>query len=71
VASHDNGGLQPLLGVYGPGALPGLRAAPPDAPLRSTVAALEPALVVLPAQVLGGVNTPEELAAAEAALARA
>jgi hypothetical protein len=70
VAADPEGGLQPVLAVYSPGALAGLRAAPANAPLRATVASLEPLRVVLPARVLHGVNTPEELAAAEAELAR-
>src|SRR5688572_17032130 len=36
------GEMCPVLGVYAPDALEVLRAAPPDAPLRETVAALDP-----------------------------
>jgi len=60
------GEIQPLFGVYGPEALAGLRAAPPDAPLIATVQALDPARVALPPPMLRSVNTPEELAEAEA-----
>jgi molybdopterin-guanine dinucleotide biosynthesis protein A len=63
------GVLQPVLGVYSPAALPALRTAAPDAPLTETVAALNPVRVALPPRLVAGVNTPEELAAAEAALA--
>lgn len=63
------GRTQPVLGIYAPSALDSLRAAPPDAPLTETVAALGSAKVALPPRMLAGVNTPEELAEAEAALA--
>jgi molybdenum cofactor guanylyltransferase len=62
------GELQPVFGVYAPAALDQLRAAPDDAPLRRTVEGLEPARVALPPLLLRSVNTPEELAEAEAAL---
>lgn len=62
------GRTQPVLGVYAPSALDYLRAAPDDAPLTETVEALGPAKVALPPRMLAGVNTPEELAEAEAAL---
>jgi hypothetical protein len=45
-----------------------LRAAPPDAPLTRTVEALDPARVALPAALVRSVNTPEDLAEAEALL---
>ena len=64
------GRLQPLFGVYSPQALAALRAAPADAPLTSTVEALGPALVKLPADVVLSVDTPEALAAAERLLHR-
>ena len=63
--AYAGGRLQPLLGVYWPDALPGLRAAPADAPLTATVEALGPWLVELPAEVVRSVDTPEALAAAE------
>jgi molybdopterin-guanine dinucleotide biosynthesis protein A len=62
------GVLQPVLGVYPPGALALLRAAPPDAPLTRTVEALRPTRVELPPALVRSVDTPEELAAAEAEL---
>jgi molybdopterin-guanine dinucleotide biosynthesis protein A len=62
------GRLQPVLGVYAPAALPQLRAAAPDAPLTQTVVALGPVRVALPPPLVRSVNTPEELAAAEAEL---
>lgn len=68
VASGEDGRLQPVLAVYGPAALDGLRAADPDAPLTATVEGLRPTRVVLPAELLESVNTPEELAEAEARL---
>jgi molybdenum cofactor guanylyltransferase len=58
--------LQPLFGVYLPSALDGLRGdLGRDLALTATVEALSPVRVPLPADVLGGVNTPQELAAAE------
>jgi molybdenum cofactor guanylyltransferase len=62
------GVLQPVLAVYGPAALPTLRAAEPDAPLTRTVEALEPARVALPPPLVRGIDTLEELAAADAEL---
>jgi molybdenum cofactor guanylyltransferase len=62
------GELQPVFGVYAPAALDQLRAAPEDAPLTRTVESLDPARVALPPLILRNVNTPEELAEAEAAL---
>ena len=44
-------------------------AAEPDAPLTRTVEALDPARVALPPGLVRSVNTPEELAEAEALLA--
>jgi molybdopterin-guanine dinucleotide biosynthesis protein A len=62
------GVLQPVLALYAPAALPTLRAAEPDAPLTRTVEALDPARVALPPPLVRSVDTPEELAAAEAEL---
>lgn len=62
------GVLQPVLGVYAPVALDALRAADPDAPLTRTVEALDPVRVALPPALVRSVNTPEELAEAEAEL---
>lgn len=70
VVASAAGVLQPVLGIYSPAALGDLRAAAPDAPLTETVTALGPARVALPPPLVAGVNTPEELAAAEAELAR-
>ena len=69
VVATAEGVLQPVLGLYAPAALELLRAAPPDAPLTRTVEALEPVRVALPAALVRSVNTPEELAEAEAQLA--
>jgi molybdopterin-guanine dinucleotide biosynthesis protein A len=63
-----DGVLQPVLGVYAPSALEPLRAAPPDAPLTASVEALDPVHVALPPPLVRSVNTPDELAAAEAEL---
>lgn len=63
-----DGRLQPVLGVYAPAALERLRAAAPDAPLTQTVESLGAVRVALPPAVVRSVNTPEELAAAEAEL---
>ena len=63
------GVLQPVLGVYAPDALETMRAAAADAPLTATVEALDPVRVALAPALVASVNTPEELAAAEAALA--
>jgi molybdopterin-guanine dinucleotide biosynthesis protein A len=62
------GVLQPLFAVYAPGALGGLRAAEPDARLTDIVESLEPARVAVPPPIVRSVNTPEELAEAEAEL---
>jgi molybdopterin-guanine dinucleotide biosynthesis protein A len=62
------GVLQPVFGVYAPLALDALRAATPDAPLTATVEALDPVRVALPAGLVRSVNTPDELAEAEAEL---
>jgi molybdenum cofactor guanylyltransferase len=65
------GVLQPVFGVYAPLALDAFRAADQDAPLTATVEALEPVRVALPPALVRSVNTPEELAEAEAELAGA
>jgi molybdopterin-guanine dinucleotide biosynthesis protein A len=56
------GEMCPVLGVYAPDTLDVLRAAPPDAPLRDTVAALDPVRVALPPPLLRSVNEPGDLA---------
>jgi len=60
------GVLQPVLGVYTPDVLPRLRRAEPNAPLTRTVEALEPVLVPVPPAEVRSINTPEDLADAEA-----
>lgn len=62
------GVVQPLLAVYAPAALEGLRRAPRDARLTDAVESLRPARVAVPPPIARSVNTPEDLAAAEAAL---
>ena len=68
VLAAADGVLQPTFGLYAPAALEVLRAAPPDAPLTQTVEALDPVRVALPAALVRSVNTPEDLAEAEALL---
>jgi molybdenum cofactor guanylyltransferase len=65
VVACADGILQPTFGLYAPAALDVLRAAPADAPLTATVEALDPLRVALPAALVRGVNTPEDLAEAE------
>ena len=55
------GELCPVFGVYAPDALAALQAAPPDAPLRETVDALDPVRVALPPALLRSVNEPADL----------
>ncbi|MHB8692307.1 MAG: molybdenum cofactor guanylyltransferase [Solirubrobacteraceae bacterium] len=64
-------GLQPLLGCYFADALEPLAAAADaaHAPLREIVARLHPRLLEVSAEALFNVNSPEDLASAEAALA--
>jgi molybdopterin-guanine dinucleotide biosynthesis protein A len=71
VVAVADGVLQPVFAVYAPAALAALTAAPDDAPLTRTVEGLSPTRVALPARVVRSVNTPEELADAERALAQA
>jgi molybdopterin-guanine dinucleotide biosynthesis protein A len=61
-----DGVLQPVLGLYRPEVLPQLKQAEPDAPLTRTVEALAPQLVSLPAEQVRSIDTPEDLASAEA-----
>ena len=61
--------VQPLLAVYAPAALDGLREAGFDGRLTDAVESLRPARVALPPRVVRSVNTAEDLAAAEAELA--
>jgi molybdenum cofactor guanylyltransferase len=63
-------GLEPFPGRYDPSLLPALRAAlAAEAPLRATLAALDPVELDLtpfgdPARLVASINTPAELAAA-------
>jgi molybdenum cofactor guanylyltransferase len=61
-----DGVLQPVLGLYSPGVLPALKGAEPDAPLTRTIEALGPELVTLPPEQVRSIDTPEDLANAEA-----
>ena len=58
------GEMCPVFAVYSPDALPTLRGAPADAPLRVTVDALDPARVAFPPALLRSVNAPGDLASA-------
>src|SRR5215208_1043262 len=69
VVATSEGILQPTLGLYAPAALEVLAAADDDAPLTRTLEALDPVRVALPAALVRSVNTPEDLAEAEALLA--
>lgn len=55
------GEMCPVFGVYAPDALATLRGARPDAPLRETVAALDPVRVALAPALLRSVNTRDDL----------
>jgi molybdenum cofactor guanylyltransferase len=68
VVAVSEGVLQPVLGLYAPAALDGLRRAPEDAALTATVEALDPVRVALPPAIVRSVNTPEDLAEAKDAL---
>jgi molybdopterin-guanine dinucleotide biosynthesis protein A len=69
VVATAGGILQPTFGLYAPAALDAMRSAPPDAPLARTVEGLDPIRVALPLTLVRSVNTPEELADAEALMA--
>jgi molybdenum cofactor guanylyltransferase len=69
VVATAEGVLQPTFGLYAPAALDTLRAAPEGAPLTETVEGLDPARVALPPALVHSINTPDELARAEALLA--
>ena len=62
--------LQPTFGLYTPGALEGMRAAPDHAPLTDTIESLDPVRVALPPALVRSVNTAEQLVDAEALLAQ-
>jgi len=66
LAAGPGGRVQPLMGRYPASAMAVLRAAGPDARLTEAVLALRPTLLPVPATELRNVNTPEDLAAAEA-----
>jgi molybdopterin-guanine dinucleotide biosynthesis protein A len=68
VVAVAGGVVQPLFAVYAPAALDALRVAPPDARLTDTVEALRPGRVALPPAIVASVNTPDDLAAAQAQL---
>jgi molybdenum cofactor guanylyltransferase len=55
------GEMCPVFGVYAPEALETFQTAPPDAPLRETVGALNPVRVALPPPILRSVNEPGDL----------
>ncbi len=69
VVAEAGGRLEPLLGVYRPTVLPALRASGGDARLTVVVEGLHPVRVPVFAEAVRSVNTPEQLAAAEAELA--
>ena len=73
VVANSAHGLQPLLGCYFADALQPLAAAAgagaAQAPLREIVARLQPRLLEVSEDILFNVNSPEDLASAEAALA--
>lgn len=69
VTRTPDGRLQPLCAVYAADALATLQDAPPDEPLTRTVERLQPDVLDVPADALLNVNTPDDLAAAEARLA--
>jgi molybdopterin-guanine dinucleotide biosynthesis protein A len=63
-----DGRLQPVLALYTPEALPTLRAAEPDEPLTRTVERLDPIRIPVPSAQARSIDTPQQLAAAEAEL---
>jgi molybdopterin-guanine dinucleotide biosynthesis protein A len=69
VLAEAGGRLEPLLGVYRPAALGALRDAAHDARLTDVAEGLEPVRVAMPAEAVRSLNTPEDLAGAEAELA--
>src|SRR5262249_1270544 len=62
------GVVQPLFAIYTPAALEQLRAAAPNSRLTAVVEGLEPARVAVPAPIVRSINTPDDLAEAEAEL---
>ena len=69
VVAVTDGMLQPTFALYTTPALDRLRAADPGGPLRAAVESLQPTRVALPRALVRSVNTPEDLATAEAELA--
>ena len=69
IVAVAEGVLQPVFGLYAPAVLAALHAAEPGTPLTATVEALGPVRVALPPAIVRNVNTPEELAEAERAIA--
>jgi molybdenum cofactor guanylyltransferase len=69
VVATAGGVLQPTLGLYAPAALEAFREAPRDAPLTRTVESVDPVRVALPPALVRSVDTPEDLAEAEALVA--
>jgi molybdenum cofactor guanylyltransferase len=69
VVATAGGLLQPTFGLYAPAALAAMRSAPTDAPLTRTVESLDPVRVALPPALVRSVDTPEDLADAEALIA--
>jgi molybdopterin-guanine dinucleotide biosynthesis protein A len=68
VVAIAGGVLQPTFGLYTAAALEPLREADPNGSLTAAVEALRPARVALPPALVRSVNTPDDLAAAEAEL---
>lgn len=69
VVAAADGRIQPLLGVFPPAAAGALRrGALAGEPMRALVQRMDPVLVDLPEAALRSVNTPAELAEAEAEL---
>lgn len=69
VVATAGGVLQPTFGLYAPAALEIFDQAQPDAPLTRTVEALDPIRVALPPALVRSIDTPEDLAEAEALVA--
>jgi molybdenum cofactor guanylyltransferase len=69
VVATAAGTPKPTFGLYAPAALDTLRRAPDGAPLSATVEALCPVRVALPPAIVRSIDTPAELADAEALVA--
>ena len=68
VVATSAGHLVPVLALYRPAALERLQAAEPNRALRETVSGLDPVTVEVAPETTRSINTPEDLAAAEARL---